>query len=348
MAVADHPSQNVRQPRRTAEAQSAKNTILSMMDRWLCEIEGIQKKQSLMQHALAIREFVQSQPSNCAADKIDRRKAGAFVSEVLMRSGASQKTVNRKISSLSSMWRWLNKRGFVATNPWQGQGSFGNGAKTHNSKRAYTAQELTILLGADPSRVVGARYGAVLFDLMRLALLTGCRINELCQIRIEDVLVEQRAFRIPYGKTENARRLMPVHRLVWPIVQRRMACSMDGWVFSGLTPGGPDGKRSWIVVKRFATFRQKVLGPGKEVDFHSFRRCFATYLERASTHTTAVNSSVIAELMGHTKPTLALSVYSSGLVAAQLQVAIEALDHVLEPEIIRHLRNLAVDEVNPG
>lgn len=73
------------------------------------------------------------------------------------------------------------------------------------------------------------------------------------------------------------------------------------------------------------------------MDFHSFRRSFATYLERASTYSMAVNSSVIAELMGHVKPTLALAVYSSGLVPSQQRAAIDALDHVIEPEVIKHL-----------
>ncbi|MET3483729.1 integrase [Methylobacterium sp. 1973] len=107
-------------------------------------------------------------------------------------------------------------------------------------------------------------------------------------------------------KTEHARRVVPVHGSARPILQQRVARSSDGWVCSGLTPAGPDGKRSWIVVKRFATFCQKVLGPSKQVDVHSFRRCFATYLQRASKHTTTVNSSVIAELMGHAKPRSAL------------------------------------------
>lgn len=107
-------------------------------------------------------------------------------------------------------------------------------------------------------------------------------------------------------KAEHARRVVPVHGSARPILQQRVARSSDGWVCSGLTPAGPDGKRSWIVVKRFATFCQKVLGPSKQVDVHSFRRCFATYLQRASTHTTTVNSSVIAELMGHAKPRSAL------------------------------------------
>jgi integrase len=307
------------------------------MERWLKEIEGVQTKQSRMQHALAVREFAQTQPPSSTVRRVDRRAAGEFVSDVLLRSGASQATVNRKIASLSSMWQWLIKRGFVSDNPWQGQGSFANGSKQGPAKRAYTADELIVLLTADPVAIMGQRYGTVLFDLIRLGLLTGCRISELCHLRTDDLLVAERAFRISQGKTENARRIVPVHELAWPLIRRRSESSSDGWVFSGLTPAGPDGKRSWIVVKRFATFRHKVLGPSKEVDFHSFRRCFATYLERASTHTVAINSSVIAELMGHTKPTLALSVYSSGLVPEQLRAAIDALNFVIEPDVIKLL-----------
>jgi integrase len=179
----------------------------------------------------------------------------------------------------------------------------------------------------------------VIADLLRLGLLTGCRIGELCDIRAEDVMTSQMAFRIPDGKTENARRIMPVHYLGWPIVMRRLIGTSDGWLFPDLTPAGPDAKRSWIVVKRFATFRQEVLGTGRTVDFHSLRRTFATYLERASTQTLAVNTSTIAELMGHVKPTLALAVYSSGFVPAQLRAAIDSLDLVLEPEIIALLWN---------
>ncbi|WP_457105439.1 tyrosine-type recombinase/integrase [Methylobacterium sp. P5_C11] len=332
--VADRKGQRSSHSQRGSGTQQQRQTILALMEQWLKEIEGVQKKQSMLQHALAVREFAHTQPPNFGVLKVDRRKAGEFVSDVLLQSGVSQKTVNRKISSLSSMWRWLRKRGFVNDNPWQGQGSFSNGRRRERPKRAYSAHELVTLLQADPVAEMGERYGTVLFDLMRLGLLTGCRIGELCQLRRSDVIIEQRAFRIPDGKTENARRLMPVHRHAWPIIQRRLSASTDEWLISGLTPGGPDGKRSWIVVKRFATFRQKVLGPSTEVDFHSFRRSFATYLERASTRSLAVNSSVIAELMGHSKPTLALAVYSSGLVPDQLRTAIDALDKVIEGDVL--------------
>lgn len=40
----------------------------------------------------------------------------------------------------------------------------------------------------------------MLFDLMRVGLLTGCRISEPCQLRTADMRTEGRAFRISHGK----------------------------------------------------------------------------------------------------------------------------------------------------
>ena len=53
---------------------------------------------------------------------VTRKMAGAFVSEVLVASGRKQATINRIISSLSALWRWLVKRGVVEANPWVGPG----------------------------------------------------------------------------------------------------------------------------------------------------------------------------------------------------------------------------------
>lgn len=65
--------------------------------------------------------------------------------------------VHRQIAALSSMWQRLIKRGFVADNPWQGQGSVANGSRQEPSKRADTADELVTLLTADPVAIMGQR-----------------------------------------------------------------------------------------------------------------------------------------------------------------------------------------------
>ena len=322
-------------PMGNAPAKVGKDRVDSLkmlLERWLAENPAGNTQQTLAMHRVAMRPLL-AKHSTLLPNEVTRRVAGDFVSEMIA-AEASQKTVNRKLSSISSFWRWMEWRGFVEQNPWGRQGAYAAKPKRFGpKKRAYSAAELVTLLGSTPEEVAGERYGTMIRDLMRLGLLTGCRIGELCAFRVEDVMLEARAVRIPEGKTENARRVVPIHNLIWPIIVRRAQAAHDGWLFPDLTPGGPDGKRSWFVVKRFSSFRQATLGEDKAVDFHSFRRTFATYLERASVTCISVNTSTIAELMGHSKPTLALAVYSSGLVPAQLRAAIDALDAVIEAEV---------------
>jgi integrase len=233
----------------------------------------------------------------------------------------------------------MQRRGLVEQNPWQGQGTFGRRTRgAAKSKRPYGEGELVKLLRADPSEVIGRGYGAAIADLLRLGLLTGARLNELCELRAEDVRREQRAIRIREGKTENATRIIPVHDAVWAIVARRVQEAGQQELFPELKPGGPDRKRSWYVSKRFTEFRRRVLGEDDSVDFHSLRRTFATYLERASTLTPAVNASVIAELMGHAKQTLALNTYSGGLELTHLRVAVDMFTEIIPPDVFAVLK----------
>jgi integrase len=229
----------------------------------------------------------------------------------------------------------MKRRGFVESNPWEGQGDYSKKRRL-SGKRPFKSAEITRLLRADPVQVLGGRYGGAVADLQRLGLMTGARLNELCELRAEDVQPDHCAIRIKNGKTANAARTIPVHLSVWPIIEKRLhaASEAEGQLFPGLEPQGPDQKRSWYVSKRFTAYRRAVLGDSDEVDFHSFRRCFATYLERAQSISGAVYPSVIDELMGHKKQTLALSLYSGGLRRDHLQAAIRAMAEAIEPEVL--------------
>jgi integrase len=173
--------------------------------------------------------------------------------------------------------------------------------------------------------VIGKKAGPPIGDLLRLGLATGARLNELCELRVKDVKQADRTILIREGKTASATRIIPVLAAVWPIIERRVRTAKEGVLFSELAQSGPDQKRSWNTSKRFTKFRRRVLGESNEVDFHSLRRTFATYLEHAMTRSPKVNETVIDELMGHKKKTLALSVYSGGLRIQHLKDAIELL-----------------------
>jgi integrase len=316
-------------------ATSASPVLSEIVSPWLEDIKGTVTEQHRGHHRSALRMFLDSAPQVLFAADVDRRLAGWFVTNVLRNSGKAPRTCNRILSSLTACWKWMQRRGLTDENPWRGQGDH-NKSKRSSVKRAFTPGELICLLGGDPIEVLGRRYGKAVDDLQRLGLMTGARLNELCELRAEDVRPHERTVRIREGKTESAKRILPVHPSVWPVIEERLqsASQSNGQLFPELEPGGPDRKRSWYVSKRFTVYRRVVLGDSNMVDFHSLRRCFATYLEAAQ-GSGAVFPSVIDELMGHKKKSLALSLYSAGLPREQLEAAICAMGNVMEPEVLR-------------
>jgi integrase len=310
-------------------------------EQWLADIKGTISEQTLRHHQFAVKLLLQHSPKVRFVGEVDRRLAGRFVAEAV-KPGRQQGTVNRIISSLSMCWKWLKRRGLVESNPWEEQGEYRRRTKS-KPKRPFGKDELLRLLSADPATVVGSRYGPAIGDLVRLGLMTGARLNELCALSAADVDEVRHAIRIGESKTKAGKRVLPVHASVWPIVQRRLEEAMrassepQAPLFPELPPQGPDGQRSWYTSKKFTAFRRRVLGADDTVDFHSLRRTFATYLEHAQRQSLDVNPGIIAELMGHEKGTLALSLYSGGYRIEHLQTAIEVLGQAIEPEVLRAL-----------
>ncbi|WP_119303897.1 DUF6538 domain-containing protein [Dongia deserti] len=304
---------------------------------WLKQITDTVAEQTRAQHEVAVAALVKHDPSLMFVADVTRKKAGTFVEWMDQSSGRKRATVNRYISSLSSFWRWMIKRGITESNPWSGQmlAKKARGA-SNGAKRPYANEELVKLLSVSAKDIRRGNYAQAIHDLMRLGLLTGARLNELCSLVAANIDATKRSLSITDGKTQSATRVIPLHDLVWPIVARRLqAAQGNGPLFPELTPGGPDKKRSWKVSSHYAAFRQKVLGEDDTVDFHSFRRNFATHLERAQKNSPVVNPSSIAELMGHKKSTLALSVYSGGLAYSDLKTAMDEGAKEIDPRVLQ-------------
>ena len=327
----------------TFKAYGSSPPLVEIVEQWLEEIEGDVTEQTRGHHGFAVRLLQEQIPAAVLVEDVDRRRAGEFVSYLKLRSGKQPKTQRRIISSLSSFWKWLGLKGFAESNPWEGQtaGLAKRRGTKKSRERAFTPAELVKLLAGETEAKRRQRPGKdelALRDLAPLALVTGCRLNELADLRAADVDASAHVLNIPRGKTEAAERAVPVHEWAWPIMARRLAGAVEGVLFHELKPGGPDKKRSWNATKAFTTVRRRILGEDDTVDFHSLRRCFATYLDRAQAATPEVNPTVIAELMGHEKPTLATAVYSGGMTPAHRRRAVDAMAAQMEPEVVEALK----------
>ena len=153
-------------------------------------------------------------------------------------------------------------------------------------------------------------------DLITLAAYTGCRIEELCILKLENVSDDK--VEIVDAKSEAGWRTIPIHQHIAQTVARLVATSTDGYLLSGLT-FNKYGNRSNAIGKSFGRLKKQV-GYGESYVFHSFRKGFATQLENAN-----IPVNVSARLMGHEVQGQTFGNYSDGLALKGLR---EAINHV--------------------
>lgn len=289
-----------------AVATGEDDFVRDAYERWLKERKGQTTKHTEGQNRAVIEDFLSWAGERTTIKQVTRRMAGAYIERHLLGAkGLTRKTVARYLSALSPLWRWLIARGYTNENPWRDQ-ELGEKRPTGEPKKAaWPWAKLRVLLTGDYTPENHDR----LHDLMRLALVTGCRLNELCSLRLEDVLKREDGwwFKIVEGKTAAAQRDIPVHDLVASIVERRLSETGDGFLFAGLKPGGPDGKRSWYVSKAFGFYSRRVEAWSPQHDFHSFRRTFSEVLLAQG-----VPEPAVAVLMGHALQGMTFGVYGKG------------------------------------
>jgi len=154
-------------------------------------------------------------------------------------------------------------------------------------------------------------------DLITLAAYTGCRIEELCILKLENVSDD--TVEIVDAKSEAGWRTIPIHHDIAQTVARLVTTSTDGYLLSGLT-FNKYGNRSNAIGKGFGRLK-KQLGYSESYVFHSFRKGFATQLENAN-----IPVNVSARLMGHEVQGQTFGNYSDGLALKGLKEAISHVD----------------------
>lgn len=296
---------------------------------WIAETEG--KPQTKAQHEFAARQFLKWAGDLTVAEGVNRKKAGEWIG-TLLQSGLSRRTVERYVSSLSTFWRWLYKRGHLdcnpGDNPWLGH-ELGKGKK--KTRRRPLPDEVVLKLlrarydipGQDKER----RYEFVLPDVVRIGLATGMRLGEICELESADV--ERRDdgywFNLGEGKTEAAERSVPVHPLIVPIVERRLADG-DRYLIANLIRGGVDQRRGHHVSKAFGRFREAAGVTEKGQVFHALRNTFIAMMEG-----NGVPESTVKLLVGHARGSMTYGHYSNG-ERVNLRGAINALAY--SPQIM--------------
>jgi len=266
-----------------------------------------------------VAELLKFAGANVTLHRVDRLLAGRFVTEYLSKrrgpkalQGPSAATIRKKVSQLTQLWLWAQERGFLKytkDSPWDRQGPRVKDVRAGAQKRrGFTPQEVVKLFKA-------AAPGCALGDVIRIALVTGARLEEITGLNADEVATGCIAYTITAGKTESAARYVPLVGIARDVVQRRFeAVAGTGSLFPELRIRKSTGKRGGAVSQSFTRVRREVLG--KETDGilaeHSFRHTWRTAAGRAG-----VDLQAIHDLGGWSRGKHSDARYDHGLAADQ-------------------------------
>jgi len=252
----------------------------------------------------------------------------------------TQKTVKRHFSALSALWASALPAGMVGQNIFSGF-RFAAAKRVSEQRAMWTREELAQLFASPvwsgcKSETRRTEPGPLIirderFWLPVIAVFSGMRQEEICQLHVEDVRETEGIWYFDLNdrpprtlKNENASRFVPIHRelIRLSLLEDVERCRHHGEarLFPRLQPGGADGRLGHAFSKWFTRYRRDVglYRPG--LDFHSFRHTATTLMHQAG-----VERAVIDHVTGHATPG-ETSRYTKGSRLGQLRDAIERID----------------------
>jgi integrase len=299
---------------------------------YIQEVSKHIRAQTVTGKSRRIQAFLSYLKADKEPAQVSKQEAGKYLTDVLNRSELSIKTIKDTLSDLSAFFNWLEKRGYVQNNPFRNlSGSVKEttrGTRSKVKRREWSTEELKRLLTA----LGTLKANDPLIPYTLIALYSGMRSNEIASIELGDVH-DGHVF-IPEGKTESSVRDVPLHPVLTPLVNSLKQTSVDGFLISGLRPGGEDSKRNHYIIKRFVRFNRVTVGVNDSaVVFHSLRKNFASQLERSG-----VPENIAQQIIGHAKQSLTYGLYSHGVKMETLRDAVERVSY--GPEVDRLAREL--------
>lgn len=174
------------------------------------------------------------------------------------------------------------------------------GTKAHKKKNrkkeanhSYTVEDCWKIHSAAKNKK--GSQNEILADLILLGMYTGCRINELCSLKLTEV--KQDRIIVDDAKTDAGEREIPIHPDIQQDVERLVQTSTDGYLLSGLVCNNQFDDRSKAIGQRFGRLKTKLGFQLKLHSFHSFRATLATQLLNAG-----VPLEFAARIIGHSNP----------------------------------------------
>lgn len=234
-------------------------------------------------------DFCQNQLDLSEFDQVSYKNIRAWIVK-LMESGISSRSVNRKISSLKSLYKFLLREGLLIKNPMDRVVA----PKSKKSLPGFVEEEaMNILLDQFD---FGSDYTGVRNQMiLEMLYLTGMRRAELVNLECKDVSTSELWIKV-LGK-RNKERIIPISREFAGRIQQYLQLRQD-------TFAGTSEKNLFLTVKSKAIYPElvyrivnkylRLVTTIEKKSPHTLRHTFATHMLNSG-----ADINAIKELLGH-------------------------------------------------
>jgi integrase len=216
--------------------------------------------------------------SDITPQEIDRFK------QARLNAGRKGSTINRDLACLRRLLRVAVKRNILRASPFS-DGRVDFMSEQGRERILSFSEERAYLNAASPT----------LRDVATIILECGCRPDEIFRIRVEDVDLSSRTFRIQSGKTKNARRTVPLSQDAFEVLKRRFSDAKGSYLFPFRRGfGSPDWNRP---MTQLWNAHKEALTESKICPAFKLYDCRHTYGTRAIE--SGIDPLSLMRLMGH-------------------------------------------------
>ncbi|BAN47682.1 site-specific integrase [Metapseudomonas resinovorans] len=241
-------------------------------------------------------------------------------------------TINNRLRKLTAFFNWCKANGYIEQNPLTGMKVMAGAAK--DARLSFEPSELRTLLNRETLANV-ARKHPWRYWLPLLARFTGARLEELCQLHVDDVTTVQGIPCIRFDdsrkgqqlKNQSSRRILPIHHELLSLGLLEHVEAVRAADHSRLFPDleATRDKYGHAPSKWFGRYKVKLGINDPRKAFHSFRHTFIDDLREAG-----VQDSLVKRMVGHEDGSVTFGVYGSRLPLKAMLDAITSIQ-CLEP-----------------
>lgn len=249
---------------------------------------------------------IQRLPPNREKRPEFKERSIAEIVEMGVPETLSTRSINKYLSRVSTLFNFAQQEGMIDMNPAKGLG-LKQSRRPHEERAAFDIDDLTKLFHS-PGYLKDTFRHSYMFWMPVLALFTGARLNELCQLHLDDfrevgglVVMSINDEGVKKLKTKSSNRIIPlhpflVHELDLPGRIKQLSQSDDVRLFPELKlrrDGYGQDVSKWFN-ERYRRECGVGVDGGPQKVFHSFRHNFINALKQA-----LVNPDIVRELDGH-------------------------------------------------